>query len=212
MHSRSYPTGFIEPCLPTRSQSVPSGPQWVHEIKHDGYRFIARRDGDRVRVFSRNARDWTDRVPAIVEAMLALPVKSATIDGEGVVIGDRGVTDFERLRSTLAERGGSRAAFLYGFDLLELDSEDLRAHPWEIRRATLTGLLRKAGPGIRFSEHLDGDGEKIFRHACALGVEYPTRARARSRRRDPIAQRPRRHRPPGRRLLPSRAGIRQRDG
>jgi len=72
----------------------------VHEIKHDGYRFIARRDGDRVRVFSRNARDWTDRVPAIVEAMLALPVKSATIDGEGVVIGDRGVTDFERLRST----------------------------------------------------------------------------------------------------------------
>jgi bifunctional non-homologous end joining protein LigD len=134
------------------------------------FRFIARRDGERVRVFSRNAKDWTDKVPLIVEAMRALPVKSATLDGEGVVVDERGVTDFERLRSALA-RGGSRAIFLYGFDLLELDGEDLRRHPWEIRRATLTGLLRKAGPGIRLSEHLDGDGETIFRRACALGAE-----------------------------------------
>jgi bifunctional non-homologous end joining protein LigD len=122
-------------------------------------------------VFSRNARDWTDRVPLIVKAMLALPVTSATIDGEGVVIDDRGVTDFERLRTALAERGGSRDAFLYGFDLLELGGEDLRTHPWEIRRATLTRLLRRAAPGIRLSEHLDGDGETIFRHAGALGAE-----------------------------------------
>ena len=67
------PTGFIAPCLPTSSRT---------EVKHNGYRFIARRDGDRVRVFSRNARDWADRVPLIVEAMLALPVTSVTIDGE----------------------------------------------------------------------------------------------------------------------------------
>jgi bifunctional non-homologous end joining protein LigD len=146
-------------------------PQWAHEIKHDGYRFICRRDGDRVRVFSRSARDWSDRVPLIVEAMRALPVASATIDGEGVMVDDRGVTDFERLRVALAERGGSRAAFLYGFDLLEIDSEDLHWYPWEIRRARLTRLLRKAGPGVRLSEHLDGDGETIFRHACALGAE-----------------------------------------
>jgi bifunctional non-homologous end joining protein LigD len=124
-----------------------------------------------VRVFSRNARDWTDRVPLIVEAMRALPVTSATIDGEGVVVDERGVTDFERLCTALDERGGSRAAFLYGFDLLELGGEDLRTQPWKIRRATLTRLLRKASPGIRLSEHLDGDGETIFRHACALGAE-----------------------------------------
>ena len=99
------------------------------------------------------------------------PVTSATIDGEGVVVDERGVTNFERLRAAMAERGGSRAAFLFGFDLLEVGGEDLRAHPWEIRRATLTGLLRKVGPGIRLSEHLDGDGETIFRHACALGAE-----------------------------------------
>jgi ATP-dependent DNA ligase len=68
-------------------------------------------------------------------------------------------------------RGGLRSVFLYGFDLLRLDGEDLRRHPWEIRRATLTGLLRKTHPGIRLSEHLDGDGETIFRHACGLGAE-----------------------------------------
>ena len=103
--------------------------------------------------------------------MLALPVTSVTIDGEGVVCDERGVTDFERLHAALAERGGSRAAFLYGFDVLALDGEDLRRHPWEIRRATLTRLLRKAIPGIRLSEHLDGDGETIFQHACKLGAE-----------------------------------------
>jgi len=171
--SRSGASGFVEPCLPTLAHAVPNGSRWTYEIKHDGFRFIARRGGDRVRVLSRNARDWTDRVPLIVEAMLALPVTSATIDGEGVVVDERGVTDFERLRAALAvaERGGSRAAFLYGFDLLELGGEGLRAHPWEIRRPTLTRLLRKAPPGIRLSEHLDGDGETIFRHACALSAE-----------------------------------------
>src|SRR5262245_16004799 len=66
------PPGFIEPCLPTLARTVPTGPQWVHEIKHDGFRFICRRDGDRVRVFSRNGKDWTDRVPLIAEALAAL--------------------------------------------------------------------------------------------------------------------------------------------
>jgi bifunctional non-homologous end joining protein LigD len=169
--SPTFPAGFIEPCLPTPSRTVPNGPGWAFEVKHDGFRFIARRDGDRVRVLSRHGKDWSDKVPAIVEAMRALPVKSATLDGEGVVVDDRGVTDFERLRTLLAGRDGSRAAFLYVFDVLALDGQDLRRHPWEIRRATLTSLLRKADPGIRLSEHLDGDGETIFTHACRLGAE-----------------------------------------
>ena len=79
------------------------------------------------------------------------------------------MTDFERLRAALAERGGSRSVFLYGFDLLALDGEDLRRHPWEIRRATLTGLVGKAGPGIRLSEHLDGDGETILPTCASSG-------------------------------------------
>ena len=166
-----FTLGFVSPCLPTLSRTVPSGPRWTYEIKADGYRFIARRDGDRVSVFSRHGRDWTGKVPAIVEAMHALPVTSATLDGEGVVVDDRGLTDFERLRTAMAGRGRSGSVFLFAFDLLALDGEDLRRHPWEIRRATLTGLLRKASPGIRLSEHLDGDGEIIFRYACGLGAE-----------------------------------------
>ena len=85
--------------------------------------------------------------------MRALSVMFATIDGKGVVVDERAVTDFERLPAALAERGGLRAAFLYGFYLLELDGEDLRRHPWEIRRATLTGLLHKTGPGIIFARY-----------------------------------------------------------
>ena len=124
------PPGFIEPCLPTNGHTVPTGPQWVYEIKHDGYRFICHRDGDRVRVFSRRGFDHADRAPAIADALLALNVQSVTIDGEGVVCGPDGVTDFDRLRAAMG-RKGSRQAFLYAFDLLELDGIDLRREPWE---------------------------------------------------------------------------------
>ena len=74
------PVGFIEPCLPTNARTVPTGAHWAYEIKHDGFRFICRRDGDRVRVFSRNGRDWTDRVPLIAEALAKLRVKSASCE------------------------------------------------------------------------------------------------------------------------------------
>ena len=70
--NRHHPPGFIEPCLPTLADTVPTGAQWAYEIKHDGFRFICRRDGDRVRVFSRRGHDWTDRVPLIAEALAAL--------------------------------------------------------------------------------------------------------------------------------------------
>ncbi len=87
------PAGFIEPCLPILAHTAPDGPLWVHEIKHDGYRFICRWDGDRVRAFTRRGHDWTDRVPRIAEALAALPVTSATIDGEAVVCDSVGVSD-----------------------------------------------------------------------------------------------------------------------
>jgi bifunctional non-homologous end joining protein LigD len=145
---------------------VPTGPQWVYEIKHDGFRFICRREDDRVRVFSRRGIDHADRAPAIAEALLALNVRSVTIDGEGVVCGPGGVTDFDRLRAVMG-RKGSRQAFLYAFDLLELDGKER----WETRRTMLT-LLRKADDGIRLSEHIEGtDGTTIFGHACAMGLE-----------------------------------------
>jgi bifunctional non-homologous end joining protein LigD len=165
------PPGFIEPCLPTNSHTVPSGPQWAFEIKHDGFRFICRRERDRVRVFSRRGHDWTDRVPLIAEALVALRVKSVTIDGEGVVCGQDGVSDFDLLRAAVG-RKGSRDAFLYAFDLLELDGQDIRRWPWMTRRTRLERFLRGTERGIQLSEHVDAiDGAKLFQHACKLGLE-----------------------------------------
>jgi ATP-dependent DNA ligase len=86
--SARHPPGFVEPCLPTLGHIVPTGPQWAYEIKHDGFRFICRREGDRVRVFSRRGNDYTDRAPRIAKALAALRVKSVTLDGEGAAAGD----------------------------------------------------------------------------------------------------------------------------
>jgi bifunctional non-homologous end joining protein LigD len=165
------PPGFIEPCLPTNARTVPTGPQWAYEIKHDGFRFICRRDGERVRVYSRNGRDWTDRVPLIAEGLAKLRVRSVTLDGEGVVCGADGVTDFDKLRTAVG-RLGTRDAFLYAFDLLEINGTDLRRDAWDERRKILARLLRGVGHGIQLSDHMDGsDGEAVFRHACEMGLE-----------------------------------------
>jgi bifunctional non-homologous end joining protein LigD len=146
--------------LPTNARTLPTGAAWAYEIKHDGFRFICRRDGDRVRVYSRNGRDWTDRVPLIAEALAKLRVKSVTLDGEGVVCRSDGVSDFDRLRAAVG-RLGSRDAFLYAFDLLELDGENMRPYEWHVRRATLRSLVKRAGPGIRLSDRRSPDWIKV---------------------------------------------------
>ena len=165
------PPGFIEPCLPTPADMVPSGPQWVHEIKHDGFRFICRREGNRVRVFSRRGTDYTDRVPRIVDTFARLPASSVMLDGEGVACDPNGMTNFELLRAALG-RPAKREVFLYAFDLLELNGRDMRREAWSDRRWRLARLLRGAGHGVQLSDHVEGnDGEAIFRHACAMGLE-----------------------------------------
>ena len=84
----------FEPCIPTRGTKVPSGSDWLHEIKHDGYRLIAQRDGKRVRLFTRNGHDWSGRFPLIAEAALRNRSTSFVIDGEAVVLGVDGISDF----------------------------------------------------------------------------------------------------------------------
>jgi bifunctional non-homologous end joining protein LigD len=133
-----------------------------------GFRFVCRRDGKQVRVFSRRGHDWTDRVPRIVEALKALRVKSVTIDGEGVVCHPDGVSDFDLLRAAVG-RLGSRDAFLYVFDVLEINGTDLQPDAWEERRKVLVRFLSTANAdGVRLSEHLDGEGALAFHHACRL--------------------------------------------
>ena len=88
----------FEPCIPTRGTKVPDGAEWLHEIKHDGYRVIVRRDGGRVRCFTRNGHDWADRFRAIVDAALRLKASSFLLDGEVVIARDDGTPDFHALR------------------------------------------------------------------------------------------------------------------
>src|SRR5215510_5790750 len=161
-------SGFIQPCLPSRAERPPSGPGWVHEIKHNGFRMMVRRDGARVRLLTRRGNDWSDRYPLIAAAVGALRVRSCLIDGEAVACGDDGLPAFDRLRY----RRQDGAVFLFAFDLLELDGRDLRREPLEVRKATLASLLRRAGAGLRLNEHLEHeDGDVVFRHACKMGLE-----------------------------------------
>ena len=162
------PSGFIEPCQPSKVARPPSGPLWVHEIKHDGYRLMVRRDGSRVRCFTRNGHDWADRFPAIVDAALRIKAASFLIDGEAVIARDDGTPDFHALRS---QRRGSEAV-LYAFDLLEHDGDDLRDLPLIERKRRLARLLGRAKRrAIQFVEHLTGDGPTIFDHVCRMGLE-----------------------------------------
>ena len=165
---RAVLTGFIAPCLPTNAPHPPSGEMWLHEIKHDGFRVITRKDGKRVKLYSRSGNDLTYRFPLIVEALATLHSRSCIIDGEAVACGDDGIASFDRIR----HHRHDESVFMWAFDLIELDGEDLRLEPLEVRKATLASLLRRAAPGLRFNEHLDEqDGPLVFAHACKLGLE-----------------------------------------
>jgi bifunctional non-homologous end joining protein LigD len=165
--AKRRPSGFIEPCIPTLVSKPPEGPQWVHEIKHDGYRMIVRKKDDRVRLFTRRGFDWTERYPLIRDAVGGLPARSVAIDGEAVYCDDAGIALFEKMHSRVYDD----QVFLYAFDLLELNGEDWRPRPLKERKAMLGKILAKAPAGIQFSEHLGGDGAAIFAHACKLGCE-----------------------------------------
>jgi ATP-dependent DNA ligase len=117
LRARPATSGFIEPCLPTAARIPPSGPDWIHEIKHDGYRLMARLEGRGTRLFSRRGHDWSERFPRITEALASLTARSATIDGEAVVCCPKtGLSLFDRLHSGRFDR----EVILCGFDLLEL--------------------------------------------------------------------------------------------
>jgi bifunctional non-homologous end joining protein LigD len=166
MLKRHLPAGFVVPAQPVEREKPPTGAEWIHEIKHDGYRMIVHKEGENVRLYSRKAIDWSGRLPAIARGAALLKAKSFIIDGEAVVVGPDGLTDFEALR----RRGAGDVAVLYAFDLIEIDGDDLRSLPIETRKATLASLLRKPG-ALRLSEHIAADGPAVFAHACRLGAE-----------------------------------------
>jgi bifunctional non-homologous end joining protein LigD len=158
----------FEPCIPTGRKAVPATPEWIHEVKYDGFRLIVHRDGDRVRLLTRNGHDWSGRYPWIVESALKNRSRHFVIDGEAVVLGADGVANFNALYS----RQHDEEVQLYAFDVLALDGDDLRALPLSKRETSLARLLRRRPDGIFIAPFEVGQiGPDLFRAACRMGLE-----------------------------------------
>lgn len=177
---------FIAPQLASLAKTPPSGDSWIHELKLDGYRIQARVQQKRgkatVQLLTRTGLDWTHRMKPIAEAVAALPVKSALLDGEVVVLAKDGTTSFAELQAAFQDGAESELTY-FVFDLLHLDGRNLRAVPLVERRSILARLLAGASAdgALRLSEHLEGGAGAIFKHACRLGAEGIVSKLARSR-------------------------------
>ncbi|MBR0876865.1 DNA ligase [Bradyrhizobium liaoningense] len=143
------------------------GPDWVYEIKHDGYRLMVRKHDDRVRIYTRRGADWTERYPRIVQAARTIKATSFLLDGEGIVYDGEGMANFALLHS----RNYDREASLVAFDLLELEGTEVRRQPLFERKFLLADLLHKVTDGIEFNDHISEPGAVVFKHACKLGHE-----------------------------------------
>jgi len=161
---------WISPCLPTLVRQPPSGPDWLHEIKHDGYRCLCVVDRGAVRVFTRRGHDWTARFGGIVPALQRLKLRTAAIDGEAVIPDENGISDFFALHSALARRSAPNAV-LMAFDLVHLNGEDLRGRMLEERRSRLAGAIGATSPWLRMSEAIEEDGERVLQAAGRMGLE-----------------------------------------
>jgi ATP-dependent DNA ligase len=163
--SRVAPLRFILPQLASPVDQPPEGEQWIHELKHDGYRCQVLLEPWRTRVTTRKGYDWSDRYPSIIRAASALRCESAIIDGEAIVQDSTGASDFDSLNTAMHWRPDS--IILYAFDLMHLNGIDLRRRALADRRAMLRALLRRDDESrIQFSEEFAGDGAALFK-ACA---------------------------------------------
>ncbi|MBO9379733.1 DNA ligase D [Sphingomonas histidinilytica] len=165
------PPAFRKPQLATLVDHVPTGSQWIHEIKFDGYRALIAVAGARVKIFTRTGLDWTDRFAPVAEAVAALGLPPALIDGEIVSLGADGNPSFSALQKAIKGEGGGGGFELFAFDLLSLDGEDLVDLGTVERKARLAGLLPRTHPMIHYADHVVGAGEKLFDAMCRAGQE-----------------------------------------
>jgi bifunctional non-homologous end joining protein LigD len=164
----------VDPCLAMLVDKPPKGPDWAIEIKWDGYRIAVHIETDRLRILTRGGYDWTDRFPAIAAEARRLKLKTAILDGEAVVLDDKGRSDFGLLQRALGRRPAAHEAaeiIFYAFDVLYLDGRDLRRLPQHERRRLLEPIVAGRTGAIRLSEEVEGEGEEFFRVACAHGLE-----------------------------------------
>jgi bifunctional non-homologous end joining protein LigD len=164
---------FVAPALATLVEAPPTGPDWLHEVKLDGYRVLCRVADGKARLLTRRGHDWTSRLGRLGSSAAFLPAERALIDGEVVRLRRDGTTDFQALQQALG-RGATAELHLIAFDLLHLDGRDLRKIPLVDRKELLRELLAAApaeAAAVRFSDHHLGRGEELFRQACRLGAE-----------------------------------------
>ena len=163
---------FIDPELATLVKEPTDGPGWLHELKFDGYRMLCTLNRREVRFWSRNRKDWTARFPNVEKALRSFPATTAILDGEIVVMDDKGHTSFQLLQRAMG--GGGDTAFVFAvFDLLYLDGYNLTGVALIERKLVLQQLFSAVADGgpLRYSDHVEGNGKKFFRQACDFGIE-----------------------------------------
>jgi bifunctional non-homologous end joining protein LigD len=171
---------FLEPQLATLEREAPSGKEWLHEVKFDGYRMQAQLAGKQVRLLTRTGLDWTAKFgSAITGELEALNCSDAIVDGEIVVLADSGVSSFALLQADLSAKRTDRFVY-YAFDLMRLDGQDLRLEPLVERKQALRDLLgdRPGNSAVRFSDHFAEPGKIMLEHACRMGLEGVVSKRA----------------------------------
>ena len=170
---------FISPELAQAASSPPRTAGWLHELKLDGYRIQVRKEGPRVRLLTRTGLDWTHRMRPIAQTIKEIPAKSAILDGEVVVLNENGATSFADLQAAFQE-GANKPLTYFAFDLLHLNGHNLRGLPLIDRKAVLAQIVKDVEGAVHFSQHLETDGEVIFRKACELHAEGIVSKRAAS--------------------------------
>lgn len=170
------------PALATLVDAPPEGDAWVHELKLDGYRMSLTVEGGQARWRSRHGKNWSSALPELVDAASDLHANGVLLDGELVVLLPSGLSSFQGLQNALHDAPGCRPLVFSAFDLLFLDQRDLRNSPLEERKARLADLLAKLGPlhPLKYTDHIVGDGERVFEIASKLGVEGIVSKRRRS--------------------------------
>ena len=162
--------GWVKPQLTRLVDAPPDGPDWLHEIKYDGYRMHARLDRGAVRLLTRTGLDWTHKYPAIASALTSVPARQAYLDGELCGVRPDGTTSFSLIQ-TASDAGNAKALVFFLFDLLHLDGEAIGAKPLEVRKERLRALLSQARSPLQYSDYQAGRGRAFYEHACALKLE-----------------------------------------
>ena len=178
----------MTPMLTTLVDAVPTGDDWLHEVKYDGYRMVCRIDGGAVKILSRNGKDWTGALPAIAKAVGRLRLKSGWIDGEVAALDAQGRPSFQLLQNALADPQSSTLTY-FVFDAPYLDGYDLRQVKLTERKHALRTVVPESDPVLRYGVEILGNGTEFLAQACRLGLEGAVSKRAGSAYRDGVRTR-----------------------